>query len=198
MSELRRKILDASAALVAERGVRAVSFREVARRAGVSHQAPYHHFGNYAGILEAIAREGFAELTEAMCTAAQAAGPDPLDALSAVGTAYIEFARTQVGHFRVMFQRPRLEGEDALTPLEEAAQTHQALSRMCAAAKRAGYGSALSVDALTMLCWSTVHGFATLLVEEIVQTKHTRTADGAVRDEALTKALIAALAAVLR
>lgn len=89
MSDLRRKSLDASAALVAEHGVRQVSFREVARRAGVSHQAPYHHFGNYQEILRHLVSEGFTSLGEAMRTAAEEAGPDPLDALCAAGVAYV-------------------------------------------------------------------------------------------------------------
>ena len=168
MSDLKREILDASIELVAEQGVRAVSFREAARRAGVSHQTPYHHFGDHHGILAEIAREGFTGLADAMSTAA-ATQDDPLGALTKAGEAYVEFASSHVGHFRVMFQQ-------ALDPsgfeaLPEAARPHEVLVRLTQKAVDSGYGHGLSPDMLTNLCWSTVHGLATLLVERILEDK---------------------------
>ena len=171
MGGLRRKILDASVALVEEQGVRAVSFREVARRAGVSHQAPYHHFGNHRGILRAIAREGFQELRRAMNEAAEAAGPNPLDALTASGVAYANFARTHTGHFRVMFQKALVDIGDREDPLEEAEATHGTLVRLATAAHAAGYGSHLTEDGLAHLTWATVHGISNLIVEGVLAAK---------------------------
>lgn len=170
MGGLRRRILDASVELVEEQGVRAVSFREVARRAGVSHQAPYHHFGNYHGILRAIAEEGFAGLARAMGDAAEAAD-DPLDALTAAGVAYVNFARGHAGHFRVMFQRALVDVRDQDDPLEEAEAAHDTLLRLAGAAHAAGYGAHLTADALTHICWSTVHGISVLLVEGVLAEK---------------------------
>ena len=168
MSDLRRKILDASIELVAEQGVRAVSFREAARRAGVSHQTPYHHFGDHRGVLSEIAREGFAGLADAM-TAAAATQDDALDALTEAGAAYVEFATGHVGHFRVMFQQPFDAAESVALP--EAARTHEVLVRLTQEAVDSGHGHGLSPDLLTDLCWSTVHGLATLLVERILEDK---------------------------
>lgn len=171
MTDVRRKILDASVALVEEQGVRAVSFREVARRAGVSHQTPYHHFGNHRGILRAIAAEGFGKLCQDMQAAADQAGPDPLDSLSACGVAYAKFAKENVGHFRVMFQKALVDLRDDQAPIEEAAETHGTLLQLAQAAHDAGYGSGLDVEALANLCWSTVHGIAVLLVEGVITEK---------------------------
>ncbi|MEM8609373.1 MAG: TetR/AcrR family transcriptional regulator [Myxococcota bacterium] len=168
---LRQKILDASVALVEEQGVRAVSFREVARRAGVSHQAPYHHFGNYRGILRAIAQEGFAGLGRAMNEAADQAGDDPMDALTEAGVAYVNFARAHAGHFRVMFQRALVDVRDEEDPLEEAEATHGTLLRLAGAAHAAGYGAHLGDDGLAHVCWSTVHGISVLLVEGVLAEK---------------------------
>jgi AcrR family transcriptional regulator len=178
VSDLRRRILDASVALVAEQGVRSMSFREVARRAGVSHQAPYHHFGSDLGILQEIAREGFRDLTQSMREAAVATS-DPLEALTRAGIAYVVFAKGHVGHFRVMFQR-QCPGDDAATALAEAEQTHQTLVELCAAARRAGAGQGLSAEALTTLSWSVVHGLATLLVEGTLTQKPSAADDGVV------------------
>ncbi len=165
MSELRRKILDASADLVAEHGVRQVSFREVARRAGVSHQAPYHHFGNYHGILRALVAEGFTLLDDAMRSEAESAGADPLDQLCAAGLAYVEFARNHVGHFRVMFQKALVNLHDDGEPMPPVADAYGTLVRLSGAAKKGGYGGELSVEAIIHLLWSAVHGVAVLLVE---------------------------------
>jgi AcrR family transcriptional regulator len=165
MTDVRRRILDASVELVAEQGVRAVSFREAARRAGVSHQAPYHHFGDYQGILYEIAREGFAELSAAMRRAGDSED-DPLDALTAAGMAYVDFARGRAGHFRVMFQAP--PSERATPPPPEATETRVVLAHLAARAVEAGHGHGHSAEAVAALCWAVVHGLAALLIEGLL------------------------------
>src|SRR5215470_2775019 len=67
--DLRRALLEASLALVEESGIGALSLREVARKAGVSHNAPYHHFKDRGSLLAALAEEGFAELAREMAEA---------------------------------------------------------------------------------------------------------------------------------
>ena len=193
VSDLRRKILDASVALVAEQGVRAVSFREVARRAGVSHQAPYHHFGDHHGILRAIAAEGFEGLASAMSDAA-AAHDDPLHALEAAGVAYVRFARDHAGHFRVMFQRALVDLHDAEAPIPEAERTHATLVRLARAAHRAGHGAGLSETALTYLAWSAVHGLAFLLIEGTLGSKAVRTKK---QEAALVEQVVGAITTLL-
>lgn len=185
---LRRKVLDASIALVAEQGVREVSFREVARRAGVSHQTPYHHFGDHLGILHAIAREGFASLHAAMVAAA--AGLEPLDALDAAGVAYVNFAQTHVGHFRVMFQRTLVDVHDPGRPIPEAAETYAMLVRLARAVHRAGQGGGLSAEGLARLALSTVHGLSMLLMEGVMEARPSR--------EQLVRQVVAGLSGLLR
>jgi AcrR family transcriptional regulator len=181
-SDARRKILDASAKLVAEQGVRAVSFREVARRAGVSHQTPYHHFGDHVGILRELAREGFIGLTGAMRTAA-AQADEPTQALTAAGVAYVLFATTHVGHFRVMFQGALLD-----PPLPEGEATYETLVGLAAAAHKAGAGRGFSVETISHLAWSTVHGLSLLLIEGTLRAK-----GGAIDEPATTKQVVGAL-----
>lgn len=193
MADARRKILDASIELVAEQGVRAVSFREAARRVGVSHQTPYHHFGDHRGILAAIAHEGFAALADAM-TEAAGAHDDALGALTASGVAYVAFAAHHVGHFRVMFQQP-LEADVDASALAEAERTYQLLARLAGAAVEAGHGRGLAPERVASLCWSTVHGLATLLVEGILA--HDATASAASREHA-ARDVVDSLATLLR
>lgn len=172
MEDTRRLILDHAVQLVAERGVRDVSFREVARRSGVSHQAPYHHFKNLQGILYAIADEGFRALTDAMERAARK--PDPVDALHEIGMAYVLFALEHVGHFRVMFQQGLVDLHDDRRPVEASLQTYQTLVDVTRRVSEAGHAPDLSPEGLAHLCWSTVQGLSFLLVEGTLQTKTKR------------------------
>lgn len=99
---LRDALLRAAVDLIAERGDTKVSLRECARRAGVSHAAPYRHFLNKDALLLAIAEEGFARLHQAGLDAMQGLD-DPRDRLEAYGVAYVRFAIQHPVHSRMMF-----------------------------------------------------------------------------------------------
>src|ERR1700751_4159428 len=88
---LREELLEAAISLIAEVGPTAFTLREVARRAGVSHNAPYRHFRHKDDLIASVAAEGYRELTDAMRRAA-AKHPRAVDRLKHAGLAYIEFA----------------------------------------------------------------------------------------------------------
>src|SRR4051794_38626200 len=102
---LRRVLIDCALAAIAERGAANLSLRDVARRAGVSHAAPAHHFGDKRGLLTAIAVEGFDGLTQATAAAAgdHVAG----------GLAWINWALEHPSHYDVMFSPSLLRLDDA-------------------------------------------------------------------------------------
>ncbi|MFI6167941.1 TetR/AcrR family transcriptional regulator [Nocardia sp. NPDC051052] len=148
--DLRATILAAAADQIASDGIDAISLRELARRAGVSHAAPAHHFGDRAGVLTALAIEGF-ELLTAELTRAGAGFRD-------VAVAYIRFAREHPGHFDVMFRHSLLRADDPR--LDEA-------RRRSAGALRSGVsgihpGNVEQQQATQLAAWSLVHGFAAL------------------------------------
>lgn len=97
-------LLDEAATMSAEAGPENISLRELARRAGVSHAAPSHHFGSRRGLLTALAAEGFLRLRQYL----EAAGEEFIE----VGVAYVRFARTHPGHYAVMFAPALLEDTD--------------------------------------------------------------------------------------
>jgi AcrR family transcriptional regulator len=155
--DLRSALLEAAAAEIHEVGPSAISLRSIARRAGVSHAAPAHHFGDRAGLLAAVAAEGFRRLNQSMVTAA-ADSPEPL---LAIGRAYVDFARTNPGEFAVMF-RPELLGPDPDLEVHGAA-AHQRLVEAIAATPGAGHdGEDPAVTAARL--WSVVHGLATMVI----------------------------------
>ena len=97
---LREALLEATRELIETEGIGAVSLRQVARMAGVSPGAPYHHFADRAALLTALSDEGFRRLTVRL-TEAQATTTTPLMALEAILNAYIEFAKTEPAYFRL-------------------------------------------------------------------------------------------------
>src|SRR5918995_6548050 len=103
---LRRAVLSAAVEAITEVGPAGVSLRDLARRAGVSHAAPAHHFGDKAGLLTALAAEGYGLLADALADA-QVRTQDFLE----VGVAYVRFAVDHRAHFEVMF-RPDLYHPD--------------------------------------------------------------------------------------
>jgi AcrR family transcriptional regulator len=159
-AHLRETVLRAAVDIVEREGVGALSMREVARRAGVSHQAPYHYFADRASILASIAEEGFNTLADAFHVALTEAG-DPSEACF---TAYINMAREYPGHFRIMF-RPELCAVDEYVGSRVAAE--RAFGALMQLVRRLAPSDISQDDAFTwaVALWSQAHGFATLLLD---------------------------------
>src|SRR5262245_23788463 len=100
--DLRRALLDAALEILAEGGAAGLTLREVARRAGVTHAAPYRHFEDKAALLAAVAEEGFRAVYAEMLARSERV-KDPVERLYQIGAAYVLFAVTHPAHFRVMF-----------------------------------------------------------------------------------------------
>ncbi|GIG05992.1 TetR/AcrR family transcriptional regulator [Catellatospora coxensis] len=146
--DLRRTVLDAAVEAIGESGLDGWSLRELARRAGVSHAAPAHHFGDKAGLLTALAAEGFDLLADTL----REAGPDFL----AAGLAYVRFATEHPAHFGVMFQPKLYRADD--DAVRQARDRAGALLAQGARTVAASAGSEITARA----GWSIAHGFASL------------------------------------
>lgn len=149
--DLRRTIVAAAVEAIGESGFDGWSLRELARRAGVSHAAPAHHFGDKAGVFTAIAAEGFALLADAL----EAAEPDFL----AVGLAYVDFAATHPVHFGVMFQ-PNLYRTDDEAVRQAEARAGDVLRKGARAVTKPTSGP----EHTALAAWSIAHGFASLWI----------------------------------
>jgi len=169
--DLRRALLSASSTLLEEEGIGALSLREVARKAGVSHNAPYYHFRDRGSLLAALAEEGFAELAREMSDA-RAAAPNARARLEACGQAYVRFALRSPARFKMMF-RPELAA-----PSEEAAvakSSTPALDTLTAAiieAQAAGLAPAGDPKPLVLTSWCAVHGLASLWLDGPLARAH--------------------------
>ncbi|MDP9869996.1 MULTISPECIES: TetR/AcrR family transcriptional regulator [Streptosporangium] len=146
---LRRAIIDTALKAIGESGPAGWSLRELARRAGVSHAAPAHHFGDKTGLLTAVAAEGFELFADNL---EQAAG----DAFE-VGVAYVRFAVDHRPYFEVMF-RPELYRAD--DPGMQAARERAADVLVASAGTLSP--SPAQARLTTIAAWSLAHGFAGL------------------------------------
>src|SRR6266550_2248426 len=157
---LRKALLDAAVALIGEVGPKAFTIREVARRAGVSHNAPYRHFRDKDELLEAVAIEGFERLTHAM-KKRSAAGKTAAERLRLGGCGYVDFALRWPQHFLVMFDLPSRELTKDETAGENAFQT---LLELIIESQKEGALPEGDPHPLAPMAWSIVHGIAKLAI----------------------------------
>ena len=162
---LRAALITAAVQLLDEVGPHGVSLREVARRAGVTHAAPYRHFADKETLLAAVAEEGFHLLEDEMRARMDQAGADPTARLQASGVGYVMFAVQHPAHFRLMFGR-ELHDRRARPALFEASEAaYQVLVEALAGVQAAGGLPGQDPTILAVGAWSKVHGLAMLLVE---------------------------------
>lgn len=164
---LRDTVLTAAVEYIAEHGPDGLSFRQVAIAAGVSHQAPYHHFTDRRGIFQAIAAEGYESFTNAMI---DALAGDPDDPTTALLEAYVNFALDHPGHFRVMF-RPDL---CAITENRELERVADASFDVLVDHVRDMLGPKATlkdIRARAAAMWSLAHGLSTLLIDGPLEAK---------------------------
>jgi AcrR family transcriptional regulator len=153
--DLRNGLLEAARAILEEQDLSALTLRAVARRAGVSHAAPYRHFPNHEALLVELGLEGFAELRQFINEAGKVSGPES-DRIANIGAAYMRFVAKRPAVARLMFGS-QIPNRDKFPALGHAAD-----------AIGDEIGSALHDSALGLAVWSAVHGLAMLVLENVV------------------------------
>lgn len=157
--DLREALLDAAEALLAQRGAAGLGLRDVARSAGVSHAAPYHHFAGLPELLAALAERSFQQLGAAMQAGVDAHPGDAREQLLAIAAAYVDFARRRPARFRLMFG-----------PVLASRQQHPGLDRSAEASFRVLLDAATRFDAaagplIALTGWSLAHGLSHLSLD---------------------------------
>ena len=158
--DVRRLVLDAAIAIIETDGADSLSMREVARQAGVSHQAPYHYFGDRSGIFAAISEEGFTGLAQAFRDVHETEMP----AAKAGFIAYLNFSREHIGHFRVMF-RNDICGVITHASTQTAADSAFEELRLMVARITGPEIDPNNAFTFAAMLWSLSHGLATLVID---------------------------------
>jgi AcrR family transcriptional regulator len=160
--DLRNVLVARALDLFAERGSFAFSMSELARAAGVTHNAPYRHFRSKGELLAAVRAEGLAKLGELATHALEQADADPRARVRALGEAYVRFAVDYPHHFRLVLHNP-LERPESDPSARGGA--YQLLERCLEEGRKAGaVRRDRSARELALVAWSLVHGLASLLV----------------------------------
>lgn len=166
--DVRTALLDAAEAEITEHGAHNVSLRAIARRAGVSHQAPGHFFGNRAGLFTALAAHELAKLRATLEAAVDhAAHLTARERLGAAGLAYIRFAGEHHELFALALSGGMLDPDDE-SLARERMHTWSVLSLCVADAQADGWRPDQPLEDVAMLCWVIVHGTATAWVHGLL------------------------------
>lgn len=155
--DLRRALVDAARRLLEAEGPSALSLRAVAREAGVSPAAPYHHFKDKAELLDAVAHEGWeilgAQMTEAKTTTAG------IHQLTALGIAYVCFARDNPALYRVMYDAAR-DKEALPDEMEGKSESAYCMVRDTMIEHGADPAAEAHLELATIAAWCGAHGLA--------------------------------------
>ncbi len=170
--DLANALLDAAESLLAEQGLAGFTLRACARRAGVSHAAPAHHFRDVRGLLTAVASRGFVALHDTLCRHIDPLRGDLAAEFRATARAYAEFAEQRPEHFRIMFRCDLLDVNapalhdamgDAFCTLTNVIRRQRGEPEIAPADLQSFHTVDLINDIL--IGWCFVHGFAHLQLE---------------------------------
>ena len=154
---LRESLLAAADSVLAERGAQGITLRDVAKAAGVSHAAPYHHFASLNDLLAEVAERAFNTLGDALEQVS--AEPDTGERLLKINDTYVACACARPAQFRLMFG-PLLTRKADYPKLKAAAERAFGFVLASASAHDPKNGPVLALTG-----WSLAHGLSNLLID---------------------------------
>jgi AcrR family transcriptional regulator len=164
--DLRRALIETALAMVTEEGTWKFTLREVARRAGVSHAAPYNHFADKSALLAEVAALGFQALRRELEEAARRPRSSR-QVLIGIAVAYVRFGVEHPAHYRLMFGPELAEEEERYPVLQQASDaTFTALTTALERGQAVDEVRPGSVRDQALAAWSLVHGLTTLLIDQ--------------------------------
>lgn len=160
---LKEALLSEAAQLITDKGVVAVTMRDLAATLGVSRTAAYRHFANKEALLVAVAAEGFERLAGALHTSTS--GLSGRSQFEAMGRAYVHFAVEHPAHYRLMYGRDALARHDHDVLQSAADQAYEELVTLIHDGQSNGHLASGDARQLAYVAWAQVHGLALLLVD---------------------------------
>lgn len=166
--DLRNALIQAATTVLVEKSAAALSLREVARVAGVSHAAPYRHFRDKAALLRVLAQGGFERLTAAINTAAENSPHNPEQKLIEAGVAYVRNALQHPEITRLMFAAT-IEPPQDRAYLVASAASYEALLDIIREGIEQGSFRQQPPQQLVLVAWASMHGLAMLAVARLLE-----------------------------
>ena len=169
--DLKNALIEAGIEILAKDGLGALSLREVARQAGVSHTAPYAHYADKQALIAAIATAGYEKLYARLADVVQQNQATPAQQLAEAGWAYLEFAFEEPDHFKITFSDVVEKEKDYPAFVEISQKSFKLVVMIIEACQQTGVLPAGPSDLIAVSVWSLLHGLASLILEE--QISHT-------------------------
>lgn len=164
--ELKAACVLAAHGFIAEHGLERLSLREVARRLGVSHQAPYKHFASRDHLLVEVIRRCLRDFADALD--ARERHDDPRQDLGALGRSYLAFAAAHPLEYRLMFGTPWPAVAGALGLGEDARHALDVLRAVLRRLHGAEAAQRERVDLDAMFIWAQMHGLASIAQADVM------------------------------
>lgn len=163
---LKEACLRAAREAIAEQGVEQLSLREVARRLGVSHQAPYRHYPSRDHLLVEVMRQCFKDFAASLDD--RGVHPDPRQDLGALGARYLQYATEHAVEYRLMFGTPWPSIGEELGLATDAVHAFDVLRRVLRRIHGEQASARRRVDLDAMFIWANMHGLATITQSNVM------------------------------
>lgn len=167
--DLRRVLINTAVEIISEQGAKDMSLRKIAKRAGVSHAAPYRHFKDKNAILAAVARQGFEMMLKITLERIARNKGNELDHFAICGLSYIDFAITCPSHYRVMFGTRTGDSYFSEEFRTESIPVFKLLQDKIMVCQEKGLLKPGNTREMALAAWSIVHGFAMLRIDGHIQ-----------------------------
>jgi AcrR family transcriptional regulator len=165
--DLKEACVRAAREVIAEHGVERLSLRDVARRLGVSHQAPYKHYPSRDHLLAEVIRRCFREFAEYLD--GRRAHGDPRHDLAALGERYLYYAARHPLEYRLMFGTPWPEPAEQVGVVRDAVHAFDVLRRVLRRVHGDHAGARERVDLDAMFIWANMHGLAAITQSDVMR-----------------------------
>lgn len=165
--DVREACIAAAHAVIAEQGIEKLSLRDVARRLGVSHQAPYKHYASRDHLLAEVMRRCFERFARSLDAALGAA--DPREDMAALGQAYLRYALDNPLEYRLMFGTPWPSTAEHPELLRDARHAFDILRRALVRMRGAAGRDRTQGDLDALFVWSSMHGLASVMQSNVME-----------------------------
>ena len=161
--DLKNALIWAGIEILSKEGMQALSLRNVAKKAGVSHAAPYAHFADKQALIAAIATEGYKKLYQRL-VAVQGNQNDPLARLIEIAQAYVQFAIDEPDHFKITFSGVVEAEKDHPEYVEQSKRCFALVVAAVADCQKKEVLPRSDSQLVTVSLWACIHGFVQLVL----------------------------------